>query len=90
MQISFNFQIPDENDGHVLSNDNPCSSIPEQPEPVFEIKEEEEPVQERSASKRSMRDSETEEAPATKRPRYPKQPSAASSPAAAPPLESSG
>jgi hypothetical protein len=70
----------------MLENEHPCSSILEQPESVLEIKEEQ-PVEKRSALKRSLRESVTEEeAPVEKRPRKPKTPLTAS----APPIEGAG
>jgi hypothetical protein len=58
----------------------------------FEINEEEHVVETRSATKRSLGKLEIEEgeAPAKKRPRKPKQPPMASSPAAAPPKDNAG
>jgi hypothetical protein len=80
----FKFQHPYEADDPLLETDNHCSSITEQLEPVLEI-EKDKLVAERSASKRSMGYSESEEAPPTKRFRKPKIPWEASTPAAAPP-----
>jgi hypothetical protein len=83
-------QLPVEKHAPVLAEVNPCSISPK-PEKhyQFEINEEEHVVETRSATKRSVRKSQTEEeeAPAKKRPCKPKQPPMASFPAAAPPKE---
>jgi hypothetical protein len=84
--MPFNFQLWGKDNGPILETDNPGSSNTEQPESVLEIKEER-PAEKSLASKRSIRELETEEeeAPAKKRPRKPKEIPAA----AAPPKENS-